>query len=83
MPEDWLAVVRGERDQCREQLRELEAERDRLRVELRDALGQVEHWRTLAEYREKMIIAENRAGTDRRHEHPPTDRRQSGADRRS
>ena len=79
---DWLAVVRAERDQYQEKLREMEGERDRLRAELRDALVQVEHWRTLAEYR-KRVPAEQRDGTDRRREHPSTDHPRSGADRRS
>jgi uncharacterized coiled-coil DUF342 family protein len=52
---DELAFVRGERDRYRAQLREIEAERDRLRADVRGLLSQVEHWRTLAEYREAML----------------------------
>jgi hypothetical protein len=37
------------------QFREIQVEADRLRVELRDALAQVEYWRTLAEYRKTML----------------------------
>jgi hypothetical protein len=48
---DEPASSRGEVDQ----LEEIRAERDRLRVQLRDALGQVEYWRTLAEYRKAMF----------------------------
>jgi hypothetical protein len=44
-----------ELDDYRTQLRESEVERDRLRVELREALGQVEYWCTLAEYRKAML----------------------------
>ena len=44
-----LASVRGEPDRYQTKLRETQAERDRLRVKVRDALSQVEYWRTLAE----------------------------------
>ena len=67
---DELAVVRGEPDR-QIQLKEARAERDRLRAELREALDQLEHWRTLAEYRETVIL-ELRGNTDRRRELPPT-----------
>jgi hypothetical protein len=46
---------RDELDDHRTQLVESQVERDRLRAELRDALGQVEYWRTLAEYRKAML----------------------------
>ena len=52
---DELAFLRGELDRYRTKLRETQIERDRLRVELRDALSQLEYWRTLAEYRETML----------------------------
>jgi hypothetical protein len=38
-------------------LQELEAERDRLVAELREALQRVEYWRTLAEYRQATLLA--------------------------
>lgn len=72
MPEDdELAFVRDELDRHRTQLREAQAERDRLRAELREALDQLEHWRTLAEYREAVLV-ELRENTDKRRELPPT-----------
>ena len=64
-----LASVRGEPDRYQTKLRETQAERDRLRVKVRDALSQVEYWRTLAEYRETMLD-ERRENTDRRRESP-------------
>ena len=67
---DELTFVRGELD-CQTQLREAQAERDRLRAQLRDALDQLEHWRTLAEFRE-AVLAELRESTDRRRELPST-----------
>jgi uncharacterized coiled-coil DUF342 family protein len=51
---DELTSGRDELDDYRTQLGEIQTEMDRLRVELRDALGQVEYWRTLAEYRKAM-----------------------------
>jgi hypothetical protein len=72
MPErDELTFLRDELDRHRTKLRETQIERDRLRVELRDALSQLEHWRTLAEYRETMLD-ELRENTDRRREFPTT-----------
>lgn len=38
-------------------LQEVEAERDRLAAELREALQRVEYWRTLAEYRHATLHA--------------------------
>ena len=52
---DGPASGRDELDDYRTQLEESEVERDRLRVELQDALGQIEYWRTLAEYRKAML----------------------------
>jgi uncharacterized coiled-coil DUF342 family protein len=52
---DELTSGRDELDDYRTQLGEIQTEMDRLRVELRDALGQVEYWRTLAEYRKAML----------------------------
>ena len=52
---DELACGGNELDDYRTQLGEGQVERDRLRVELRDALDQVEYWRTLAEYRKTML----------------------------
>jgi hypothetical protein len=49
-------------------LREVEAERDRLRADLRDALQQVEHWRTLAEYRQATLLARQLEDAARRHQ---------------
>ena len=70
MPErDELTFLRDELDRHWTKLRETQIERDRLRVELRDALSQVEYWRTLAEYRETMLD-ERRENTDRRRESP-------------
>lgn len=56
---DELAVTRAERDICLARLRQTEAERDRLRTELAEALGQAEYWRTLAEYRERRLVERN------------------------
>jgi uncharacterized coiled-coil DUF342 family protein len=52
---DELTSGRDELDDYRTQLGEIQTGMDRLRVELRDALGQVEYWRTLAEYRKAML----------------------------
>jgi hypothetical protein len=52
---DELASGQGELDHYRTRLAEIQVEMDRLRVELRDALAQVEYWRTLAEYRKAML----------------------------
>jgi len=49
------ASGRDELDDNPTQFREIQVETNRLRVELRDALGQVEYWRTLAEYRKTML----------------------------
>jgi hypothetical protein len=51
-----------------EQLKEVQAERDRLLVELREARRDVEHWRTLAEYRQVTLLARQRDDPSRRHE---------------
>ena len=56
---DELAVTRAERDIWLARLRQTEVERDRLRVDLADALGQAEYWRTLAEYRERRLVERN------------------------
>lgn len=73
MPErDEPAFVVTEREHYRTQLSEMKAERDRLLVELREALRQIEHWRTLAEYREQMLVKEREA-SDRRREPRWTD----------
>jgi hypothetical protein len=53
-----LASGRDEPDDYRVQLREIQAAMDHLRVELSDALGQIEYWRTLAEYRKAMLDEE-------------------------
>jgi hypothetical protein len=55
-PHDELIVARAERDLCQVRLRQSEAERDNLRADLAEALGQVEYWRTLAEYRERRLV---------------------------
>jgi hypothetical protein len=57
---DWAAYLA--------RLREVEAERDRLRADLRDALQQVEHWRTLAEYRQATLLARQLEDAARRHQ---------------
>ncbi len=49
-------------------LRELEKERDRLLVELRDALQQVEYWRTLAEYRQATLLTRELEDPGKRHQ---------------
>ena len=83
MPDsDELASFRSEREQYRTQLSELKAERDRLLMELREALRQIEHWRTLAEYRERMLV-DQREGIDRRREPRWMDYPPSRGDRRS
>jgi hypothetical protein len=64
---DELASGQGELDHYRTRLAEIQAKIDRLRVELRDALGQVEYWRTLAEYRKAML-------DERREQHRETPR---------
>lgn len=58
-PEDWRRYVA--------QLSEIQEERDRLAVELREALRQVEHWRTLAEYRRATLLARQDDETARPH----------------
>jgi len=55
-PCDELAVTRAERDLWLVRLRQAEAERERLRADLIEALAQVEYWRTLAEYRERRLV---------------------------
>ena len=68
MPErDELTFLRDELDRYQTKLRETQAERDRLRVKVRDALSQVEYWRTLAEYRKAML-------DERREQHRETPR---------
>jgi len=52
---DEPACGRDELDEYRTRLGESQVETNRLRVELRDALAQVEYWRTLAEYRKTML----------------------------
>lgn len=64
---DELTSGRDELDDYRTQLGEIQTGMDRLRVELRDALGQVEYWRTLAEYRKAML-------DERREQHRETPR---------
>jgi len=49
------ASGRDELDDNPTQFREIQVETNRLRVELRNALAQVEYWRTLAEYRKAML----------------------------
>jgi len=66
---DEPASGSDELDDHRTQLGESQVERDRLRAELRDALSQLEYWRTLAEYREAMLD-ELRGNTDRGRESP-------------
>ena len=68
---DELASGQGELDHYRTQLRETQAERDRLRAELRDVLNQLEYWRTLAEYREAMLD-EQRGNIARGRDFPST-----------
>jgi hypothetical protein len=55
-PHDELVVARAERDLCLVRLRQAEVDRDKLRADLAEALGQVEYWRTLAEYRERRLV---------------------------
>ena len=82
MPEtDELAFFRIERDQLQGQVTEMKVERDCLRAELREALRRIEHWRSLAEYRERML-AEQRDGTDRRSEARAMDNPKPGWHRR-
>jgi len=50
------------------QLRDVRAERDQLLASLRDALREVEHWRSLAEYRQATILARQQ---DREKRHEP------------
>lgn len=49
-------VARAERDLYLARLKQAEAEQLRLKAELSEALEQIEHWRTLAEYREKRLV---------------------------
>ena len=78
MPErDETAFLASEREHSRKQLSEIKMERDRLLVELREALRQIEHWRTLAEYREQMLVKEREA-SDRRREPRWTDSSRAG-----
>ena len=66
MPESKeLALARDEQVRNRTLLKEAQVESDRLRVELRDARGQIEYWRTLAEYRKAVLDAQGDS-TDRR-----------------
>lgn len=55
-PGDELSVAQLERDLWMARLRRAEAERDGLRATLAEAIGQVEYWRTLAEYRERRLV---------------------------
>jgi hypothetical protein len=50
------AIVRARPDDCRVKFCEIEAERNNLRADLAEALEQVEHWRTLAEYRGSRLV---------------------------
>ena len=63
---DELAALRRERDRYIELLGEAEGERNHLRARLRDALEQLEHWRTLAEYREAMRSRERESASGHR-----------------
>ncbi|MGA3353034.1 MAG: hypothetical protein ABSD85_07595 [Acidimicrobiales bacterium] len=65
---DELASVRDDWQRYAAQLREIQAERDRLLAELRDALREVEHWRTLAEYRQATLLARQHDDPERSHE---------------
>jgi seryl-tRNA synthetase len=64
---DDLATVRDDWRRYVAELSEIQAERDRLAVELREALRQVEHWRTLAEYRRATLLARQQDDESRRH----------------
>jgi len=61
---DQLAIVSAERDRCRALLCKAEADRAHLHADLADALAEVEHWRTLAEYRENRLVDRQTAIAD-------------------
>ncbi len=67
MPEspesDELTIGRDDWQRYAAQLSEIRVERDRLLAELREALREVEHWRTLAEYRQATLLARQRDET--------------------
>jgi len=67
---DGASADRAEQAAYLSRLREVEAERDHLRTDLRDALRQVEHWRTLAEYRQATLLARQLEDAGRRHQPP-------------
>jgi uncharacterized protein YecE (DUF72 family) len=56
---DEFAALRRQLDLCLAQLSETVAERDQLRARLRESLQELEHWRTLAECREKMLTRQS------------------------
>jgi len=59
------AGIRRALAQCRAQLRRAEEERNDLRADLSRALDQAEHWRTLAEYRERRLLEQDGGDVER------------------
>jgi hypothetical protein len=53
---DELLVALAELQQYRAELRRAEVEQNNLRAALAEALAQIEHWRTLAEYRKSRLV---------------------------
>lgn len=74
MPEspesDELTSGRDDWQRYAAQLSEIQVERDRLLAELREALREVEHWRTLAEYRQATLLARQQDETVSHHAPP-------------
>ncbi|MGA2806209.1 MAG: hypothetical protein ABSF89_17805 [Acidimicrobiales bacterium] len=64
--DDRQAVLLTERNECRALLLQVEAERDNLRAQLAGALEEVEHWRTLAEYRGNRLLQDSQRGETNR-----------------
>lgn len=82
MPEnpesDELTSGRDDWQRCAAQLTEIQVERDRLLTELREALREIEHWRTLAEYRQATLLALQQDETGGRHVPPWSDHMTAG-----
>jgi hypothetical protein len=67
---DELTSGRDDWQRYAAQLSEIQVERDRLLAELREALREVEHWRTLAEYRQATLLARQQDETISHHAPP-------------
>lgn len=82
---DDLLVVLAELQDLRADLRRTESERNKLRADVAEALEQIEHWRTLAEYRKSRLVERQEPAVepppviDRRHPRPVR-RSRDGAD---